>query len=211
LEDISEAIDVAAGHVRGLPNVLLIQGDISRPPLPPEFFDHIVSLGVLHHTPSTRAALEALYRPLRLGAEIAFTIYRKKAPIREFADDCVRTAIKQMSPAEAWKDMKGITELGRALSQLNAEIDIPQIKVLGMDGGRHNVQRLIFYTMLKCYWRDAFTFEENVHVNYDWYYPQYAWRHTPVELRGWFAEIGAEESFFHQIPAQLSFRACRLS
>jgi len=207
--DVSDAIDVAAKHTEGLPNVFLIQGDVSHPPLRPAVFDYVTSNGVLHHTPSTCEAIKALYPLLVPGGEIAFAIYRKKAPIREFSDDYVRGKIRSMEPAEAWKEMESITLLGKALTELDVEIEIPEVKILGMEGGRHNLQRFFYYTVLKCYWRDAFSFEDNVHVNYDWYYPEYAWRHTPAEVRRWLVELGACETFFKEIPAQLSFRAQR--
>jgi ubiquinone/menaquinone biosynthesis C-methylase UbiE len=205
--DVSEAIDVAAKHTSGLRNVLLVQGDVSRPPFRSASFDHITSLGVLHHTPNTEAAVKALFPLLKPGGEFAFTIYRKKAPIREFTDDYVRQKIRAMAPAEAWKEMESITLLGKALSELNVEIEIPEVRVLGIEGGKHGLQRLIYYTMLKCYWRgEGFSFDDNVHVNYDWYYPEYAWRHTSEEVRGWIANLGGRETFFKEIPAQLSFR-----
>jgi 1-aminocyclopropane-1-carboxylate deaminase/D-cysteine desulfhydrase-like pyridoxal-dependent ACC family enzyme len=112
-----------------------------------------------------------------------------------------------MSPPDAWKEMEGITLVGKALADLKVEIQVPEVKVLGIEAGRHNLQRLVYYTMLKCYWREVgFSFEDNVHVNYDWYYPEYAWRHTVEEVRQWIADLGARETFFKKIPAQLSFR-----
>ncbi len=204
--DVSRAIDVAAEHAKSLPNVFLIQGDISHPPLKPASFDHISSNGVLHHTPSTRGAVEALYPLLKEGGEFTFMIYAKKAPIREFTDDYVRGKLRTMTPSEAWSEMESITLLGKALSELNVDIEIPEVKLLGMKAGRHDIQRLLYYTVLKCYWRDTWSFEDNVHVNYDWYYPEYAWRHTPEEVRSWIVDLGAEEIFFKQVPAQLSFR-----
>lgn len=133
-------------------------------------------------------------------------IYAKKAPIREFTDDYVRGKLRTMTPSEAWSEMESITLLGKALSELNVDIEIPEVKLLGMKAGRHDIQRLLYYTVLKCYWRDTWSFEDNVHVNYDWDHPEYAWRHTPEEVRSWIVDLGAEEIFFKQVPAQLSFR-----
>jgi SAM-dependent methyltransferase len=208
--DVSEAIDAAAEHLSGVPNVFLVQGDLMRPPFKPAAFDYISSNGVLHHTPSTEHAVKSLYCLLAPGGELAFTIYRKKAPIREFTDDYVRRQIRGMTPEAAWKEMESITLLGKILSDLRAEVEIPEIKLLGIEGGRHKLQRLLYYTMLKCYWRDNWSFEDNVLVNYDWYYPEYAWRHTPEEVRHWVAELSVKETFFKQVPAQLSFRFQRL-
>lgn len=205
--DISDARLVAGEHTKSLKNVTVLQGDVSNPPFPPHTFDCIVALGVLHHTPSTKAALAALAKILKPDGEILFTIYRKKAPMREFADDHIRAIIQHMTPEDAWAEMEGITQLGKALWDLKAEIELPTIRTLGIEEGRHNVQRLIYYTMLKCYWREDFSFQENVHVNFDWYYPAFSWRNTKEEVREWFKEIGLVEVFFKEIPATLSFRA----
>ncbi len=152
--EISAAIDVAAENVKHLPNVLLVQGDICRPPLKPGSFDYVTSNGVLHHTPNTKEAMRSVLSLLAPGGQLAFTLYRKKAPIREFTDDYVRREIRNMTPAEAWREMESVTLLGKALSDFRAEIEIPDVKVLGMQGGRHNLQRFLYYTVLKCYWRE---------------------------------------------------------
>jgi arsenite methyltransferase len=210
--DVSDAVDTAIENTNHLLNVSIIRDNISAPAhLEPLSFDCIYSFGVMHHTPNTKAALASLVGLLRPGGEIVFTIYRRKSPMREFTDDYVREALQSMTPEQAWKEMESITHLGKALSDLKAEIEIPEVKILGIDGGKHNLQRLMYYTMLKCYWRDGFSFQENVHVNYDWYYPKFAWRHTPAEVRGWFSEMRLEETFFKEIPAMLSFRARKLT
>lgn len=207
--DISNAVDQAQKNAEGIPNIRFIQGDLCAPPLSEGQIDYIHSFGVLHHTPDTRKAFLALAPLLSEAGEFAFYVYRKKAPIREFSDDYVRGALQAMSPAEAWEEMERLTLLGKALSDLKVEIDVPAIPTLGIEAGRHDVQRLFYYTMLKCYWRDGWSLEENTHVNFDWFYPQYAWRHTPDEARGWLAEAGLVEKAFVEIPAGLTFRAGR--
>lgn len=207
--DISDSIEVAATHAREIPNARFVRGNICELPFPRESFDHILSFGVLHHTPSTRRAFESVAQLLAPGGEFAFYIYKKKAPLREFADDHVRKAIQSLSFAEAWAEMERMTTLGRALSELNATITVPEIKTLGIEAGRHNLQRLLYYTVFKCYWNDAFSFEENVHVNFDWYAPQYAWRHTEEEVCSWIEEAGLMVTFQRTIPAGMTFRVCR--
>ena len=41
-------------------------------------------------------------------------------------------------------------------------------------------------------WNSALSFEENVAINYDWYHPQHASRHTAEEVEGWFRDAGLE-------------------
>jgi SAM-dependent methyltransferase/uncharacterized protein YbaR (Trm112 family) len=191
--ELSRCVDEAAAHARrrGIRNVEFVQADLMAPPFPPASFDFILSEGVLHHTPDTRAALHSLARLLAPGGEIAFYVYRKKAPLREFADDHVRQRLQGLSPEEAWALMEPLTRLGQALAELESEVDVPEdVEVLGIKAGRHDVQRLVYYAMFKCYWNGRLTFDENVHVNFDWYYPRYAWRHTEEDVRRWLAEAG---------------------
>jgi SAM-dependent methyltransferase len=209
--DISDAVDVAAENAAGMPNVRFVQGDLCSPPIAQESVDYVLSFGVLHHTPDTRCALLALVPLLRGAGELAFYVYRRKAPLREFSDDYVRGAIRSMSPTDAWAEMERLTLLGKALSDLKVQIDVPAVPTLGIEAGRHDVQRLLYYTVVKCYWRDGWSLEENTHVNFDWFYPQYAWRHTPAEVRAWLAEAHLVEKAFVEIPAGLSFRVARAS
>ena len=88
------------------------------------------------------------------------------------------------------------TKLGQALADLHVEVDVPEnITYLGIKAGRYDVQRLIYWHFAKLYWNEALSFEENNHVNFDWYHPRYAHRHTKDEVRRWCAE--AELSIKH--------------
>ena len=84
------------------------------------------------------------------------------------------------------------------MSRLNATITLSRpIEILGIAAGTHDVQRLIYYTFLKCFWNDAFDFETNNMVNFDWYHPHDAWQHTDAEVRGWLDELGVREYQFN--------------
>jgi SAM-dependent methyltransferase/uncharacterized protein YbaR (Trm112 family) len=189
--DISEAVDVARERLGGYPHTHFIQADILQLPFRPQSFDAIFSDGVLHHTPSTERALKSLALLLVPGGEILFYLYRVKSPIREFTDDHVRDAISSLDPAQAWEALRPLTKLGQALAELHAEIEVPEdIPVLGIKAGRYDVQRLIYWHFAKLYWNETFSFEENNHVNFDWYHPRYSWRHTEEEIRRWCEEAG---------------------
>lgn len=96
-----------------------------------------------------------------------------------------------MTPEQAWEAMKPLTKLGTALGELGAEIEVPDdIELLGIPAGRHDLQRLFYWYVCKAYHRPEFTFEENNHVNYDWFAPANAHRHPEEELRSWCAEVG---------------------
>jgi SAM-dependent methyltransferase len=208
--DISAAIDVARERLGGFPATEFVQGDVTQPPFRPETFDAIISEGVLHHTHSTRAALEALVPLLARGGEIMFYVYRRKAPIREFTDDYVRDRLAELSPEEAWDAIRPLTRLGQALAELEVEVEVPEdVPLLGIKAGRYDVQRLIYWHVAKLFWNAGMTFEENNHLNFDWYAPRYAHRHSEDEVRGWCDDGGLEVTRFDVDDAGFTVRAVK--
>jgi arsenite methyltransferase len=206
--DISGAIDVAREQLGGLGSTHFVQADILALPFRPGTFDSIFSEGVLHHTPSTERALLALAALLAQDGDLLFYVYRRKAPLREFADDHVRERLAGSTPEEAWAQLRPLTRLGQALAELRAEVEVPEdVPLLGIRAGRYDVQRLIYWHMAKLFWNDELTFEENNHVNFDWYAPQYAHRQTEEQVRRWCAEAGLEITRFHADEAGFTVRA----
>ena len=196
--DISDAAFTTFENTRHLPNCTVIQADLMEAPFRDDFFDLVIADGVLHHTPNTRAAVHALYRKVRPGGQLFFYLYRKMGPARQFCDAHLRAQFTKLPPEECYAACEGITELGRELSRLNATITLNRpIEALGLSAGTHDVQRLIYYTFLKCFWNEAFDFETNNMVNFDWYHPHDAWQHTDEEVRGWLDELGVREYQFN--------------
>lgn len=192
--DIADGVDDAVRNTGHLPGAHIVQADLRDLPFAPETFDLIVSDGVLHHTPDTRASFRALLPFLAPGGHIAIHVYRKLGPIREFCDDHIRARTTGMSPAECWEAVKAFTDVGRTLSELKVEIEVPKdIPVLEIPAGRYDLQRFLYYHVFKCFWNPEFGYEESNLVNFDWYHPADAHRHTEAEVVGWFAEAGLEE------------------
>ena len=98
-----------------------------------------------------------------------------------------------MTPQEGWDALKPLTRLGQALAELDIEVDVPEaVELLGIPAGPIDVQRLFYWYVFKAYHRAEWSFEENHHVNYDWYAPRNAFRHTEDEVRGWCEALGLE-------------------
>src|SRR5262249_44432837 len=72
--------------------VLILRGDLLRPPLAEGSFDLIYSIGVLDHTPDPRRAFLALARLLRPRGRISIWVYRKQRPLLERIIDVHRPA-----------------------------------------------------------------------------------------------------------------------
>ena len=182
------AAEVARENLAGYPRVSITQGDLLGDLSQLGSFDFIYCQEVLHHTADPKAAFLNVCQRLNPGGEIAIYVYKIKAPIREYADDFVRDRLSGLPYEEAMVAMRQVTELGRALSALDAKVTVPDVKVLGIDAGTYDVQRLIYHFFLKCFWNPALGAEENAAINYDWYHPQLCTRHTPSEIESWFAE-----------------------
>lgn len=210
--ELSECIDEARKHVvtKKLSNLLLIQADLQAPPLRRDAFHFILSEGVLHHTPSTERGFQQMAGLLAPGGEFAFYVYRKKAPLREYADDYVREQLQGVPLEDAWKEMEALTALSQTLSKSSRSIEITHpVKVLGFQAESVDLQRWIYNNIFKCYWNDALTFQENVLVNFDWYLPRYAWRHTIEEVRGWIQKADLTLELESVEDAGLTYRAVR--
>ncbi|MCE5280385.1 MAG: methyltransferase domain-containing protein [Planctomycetaceae bacterium] len=196
--DISQSVDAAQRnwhkHYPDLAGRLhLVQADLMSMPFDDGAFDIVFSDGVLHHTPDTRAALGAITAKVRPGGLVVFYVYKKKAPIREFVDTYLRDRISDLPPEQAWQAMEPLTALARDLSRQKLQIAVPQdIPLLELQAGTFDLQRWLYWNVMKLYWNELLDFDGNNHVNYDWYYPKYAWRHTAQEVQNWLDELRLE-------------------
>ncbi len=208
--DISDAIDIAHERLGHIANTHFAQADALALPFADGSFDTVVSQGVLHHTPSTRQALLSGARVLASGGEFLFYVYRRKGPVREFTDDYIRQQIAPLSDEAAWEAMRSLTRLGQALAELGVKVTLPEaVPLLGIQAGEYDVQRLVYWNFAKLYWNAALSFEENVHVNFDWYRPQYAHRQSAEEVRAWCAEAGLTIQRLHAQESGFSVRAIK--
>jgi SAM-dependent methyltransferase/uncharacterized protein YbaR (Trm112 family) len=195
--DISEAAVTTFGNTRDLPNCHVVQADLMDLPFADDTFDFVIADGVLHHTPDTRKAVEALYRKVKPGGQFFFYVYKKMGAARYFCDQMIREQFSKLEPDECYKACEGLTILGRELSRLNAKISLEQpIPILGIPAGSHDVQRLFYYNFVKCFWNEAFDFETNNMVNFDWYHPHLAWQHSEDEVENWLKTLGVIDFSF---------------
>ena len=192
--DVSTAVDVAKKRFeeRGW-QAGFIQSDLNQIPVKERSVDIVFSEGVLHHTDDTFKALEAVTKYVKQGGRVIFYVYRKKGPVREYTDDYIRDKLQKMTPEEGWRAMEPLSELGKILGDLNIEIDIKnKIDLLDIPAGRINLQRFFYWHVLKAFYRPEMTLDEMNHINFDWYAPKNARRHTVEEVRGWCKTLGLE-------------------
>jgi SAM-dependent methyltransferase len=203
------ASEVARANLADLPRVAIHAGDLLDDLTAVGDFDFIYCQEVLHHTSDPIAVFNNLVSRLRPGGELATYVYRRKAPLREYADDHVRELIGPMPYAEAMNVSRRIAEIGRQLSALDVEITVPEIAELGIDAGTYDVQRFVYHFFMKCFWNDELDAEANAAINYDWYHPQDCSRHTVEEVRQWFADADLDVVHEYVDPYGITMRGRR--
>lgn len=192
------AAEVARKNLKQYENVHIYERDLLGDLSGLGEFDFVYCQEVLHHTQDPPGAFRKLCGLLAPGGEIAIYVYRKKAPAREFVDDYVREKISNLPYKEAMRACEQITDLGRALAEQGAKIEVPKVDVLEIPAGEYDLQRFVYHFFAKCFWNPDLSYRDNVVINYDWYHPQLCSRHTLPEVRGWISDAGLEVTHEHE-------------
>ncbi|MDI7258449.1 MAG: methyltransferase domain-containing protein [Thermodesulfobacteriota bacterium] len=174
--DLSYAVDAAYKNTGQRENVHIIQADLFNLPFKPDTFDLIYSIGVLHHTPDTRAAFNSIVPLLKKGGEMSIFVYH-------FGEYCYFSNI--------WR--KITIRLPLRLVYYLSTIAIPlyyihKIPMIGLA-----LQFLLptaNWPNWRWRWLDTF----------DWYTPKYQNKHTYPEVFRWFKEKGFTEIEIFEYP-----------
>lgn len=185
--DLSEALVRARSVVRERRNVHLVQGNILMPPLKTGFVDFAYSVGVLHHTPDTRAAFLRAASLVRPSGKLAVWLYpREKHPdpysdwVRHVQDDLVRPITCRMPPRmlRMFSAILGRLTFVRDRASARHQATGSRLEYLiakysgAVAVGRHKDPEIAAF------------------LNFDWYSPQYRSYHTEEEVEEWYREAG---------------------
>ncbi len=174
--DLSDAVEAAYQNTRHLPNVHVIQADISNLPLGKPF-DLAYSIGVLHHLPAPKDGFLALAKHVKPGGRISLWVYGKEGNrwIEKLVDP-VRKHITSRLPQFAT----------RAVSFVPALILYAALKLLYRPA-RHSarLKRLLPYSDYLCSISD-YSFAENFWNVFDQLVAPTAFYHSREEVADWF-------------------------
>lgn len=175
--DLSNSVEIAYENTRHLPNVAVIQADLEALPFSTGSFDIVISIGVLHHTPDTKASLFSISPMVRPGGLLTIWVYNQAHSRRKewipftsciskdiFLDWCrwiVAVARPPRTPL-----------LETVRGQLNFSIHHPSEE--------------------KC-----------VLQLFDGYTPRYHGVHDSNEVRGWFEELGYIDIVSNSVPTSI--------
>ncbi len=204
--DFSGAAAHAARNYAALENLFFVRGDIADTGLGAGSVDYVSCDQVIMHTESPERTFAELARITPRRGQLACYFYAKKAVPRELLDDYFRSKCSHIEREKLWAMSEQLAELGRRLSLLNVDIDVPEIPQLGIKGGKYDIQRFIYWNFLKCFWNAELGTETSVVTNFDWYSPSNARRFSESEVRAIVAANGMREVFFHSEEACYSGR-----
>ena len=209
--DASESIDFAYKKYGKTSNIHFLQADLRNLPFRNQTFDFICSDQVLHHTSNTKTSFKYLTKLLKKNGIISIYVYKKKGPIREFVDDFIREKTVKMSETECEEFSNDMAILGRNLSKLKMKIRIPRnIPILQIKAGTYDIQRFIYWNFLKCFWAEDGNFQRSVGINFDWYFPKYAYRHTKNEIQTWCNSAKIKIIHYNEIESGISINGKKL-
>lgn len=196
--DISDALFEGAKKYTHLSNLFFLQGDIADTGLKQHSVDFTVCDQVIMHTENPEFTFKHLSEITSAAGEFACYVYSKKALPRELIDDYFRKATHTVSSEEMWEFATQLTILGKTLSELNVTIESPDIPLLGIKGGKYDIQRFIYWNFLKCFWKEDWGFDLSKSTNYDWYAPSNAKRFSKQEFLEMATSCGMSPVFLHE-------------
>jgi SAM-dependent methyltransferase len=170
---------------------LVAQADLFNLPFREASFDIVFSIGVIHHTPSTRAAFRAIAPLVKPGGVLAVAVYRDD-PGNRFSDRYRRYTTALSTPT-----LHALAQLAGPNYYLLQALE----RALGTEYAAWLKSALRTVEHPSWEWRVLDTF--------DWYAPRYQWKHTAAEVCGWFRELGFEGVEHLPEPTMVSVRGRR--
>jgi len=204
--DISDVVFTASQEYKDIKNLFFIKGDISNTYFKNNIIDYVSCDQVIMHTQNPKDTFKELTRVLKNNNDFACYFYTKKALPRELLDTHFREATKNYTHEQIWQMSEQLTILGKTLSELNIQIDVPDIPLLGISGGKQDLQRFIYWNFIKCFWNEKLGFDTSIATNFDWYSPSNAQRFSEDEVISLVEDNNLKIKTFHKEEACFSGR-----
>jgi len=158
--DLSQAVDVAYENTKG--HVDTVQCDLFDLPFRKNSFDVVYSIGVLHHTPSTKKAFQSISKHAKKNGIVAIHLYHKGNFIYEIVDYTIRLVTTRLPLRLLWYLCYIPTFLGRT-AFLSKYIYTGINSLIVLRSGHH--------------------------FNFDWYSAPVAFHHTETEVVKWYRDM----------------------
>ena len=180
--DLSDAVDAARANFADDPDVLVIQGDLLRPPFREGVFDGGFSIGVLHHTPEPEQGAAALARSVRAGGWVSCCVYPRDHFYDYKSVERFRRIHHVLSPT--WEYLPALL-----YSYFAAYALAPTFQFLKGWGLKRAIERVERNWLVAPWIRDA---HWRVLDTFDAITPDIATTHTEAEVADWLYAAGCE-------------------
>ncbi len=107
-----------------LDNVVVLQADLFHLPFKPACFDLVVSWGVLHHTPSTKAAFQRITPLVKKGGQLYVMLYEKYNPVKFLFTDIIRWYLRRLPEGRRYRACRSLLIKNRLLYSVLANLMI---------------------------------------------------------------------------------------
>ena len=165
--DLSYAVEASQRNFADRSNVFIAQADIGALPFRPCSFDAIFSIGVLHHTPDTRAYFLKLVSLLKPGGTIAIWVYPREG------DYIVRNTwirfVNKIPPYMFYEWCRWFVPWAQR------RLTNPWVGI---------IRRVFPFST------QGLGLENDILDTFDGYSPTFHGIHSPEEVKGWFREAG---------------------
>jgi 2-polyprenyl-3-methyl-5-hydroxy-6-metoxy-1,4-benzoquinol methylase len=171
--DLTEAgTKVTQQATAGFENVAVLQANVFNLPFKPESFDMVVSWGVLHHTPSSKAAFDRLAPLVKRGGILYVMVYEKHNPLKFFLTDLIRRVLRRLPEDRRYRACRWLIIRNRLLHSLLANRIICALEPSSRDPLEISTLQLGLY---------------------DAYAPMFNHLHSRREVEAWFREHGFDQ------------------
>lgn len=198
--DLSKAVEANFKNNGRYSNLCVFQGNLLEIPFPDGFFNKVICLGVLQHTPSPEEAFKSLFRCVKPGGEIVIDIYAKRLTALFAWKYLLRPITKHISP-------KYLYNLVRICVPALIPISRWLKKIFGKIGAR--LVPIIEYSELGL--QGEINRDWAILDTFDMYSPMYDQPQTVKTLTKWFKDAGCKDFWVGNGPNGLVGRGVRRS
>jgi SAM-dependent methyltransferase len=190
--DYSDAVKANYQSNGNLDNVLIVQADIFNMPFEDDFFDKVMCIGVLQHTPNPRNAFSSLVQAVKPGGAITVDNYIKDIGRYWLQPKYwVRPFTKNIDPEKLYPRLKAYVDFMWPLARL--------IRKIPVIGPTINWKLLIADYSRELPDADEATLKEWAYLDtFDMLSPAYDYPVTVSTFRKWFEEEGLQQIEVHK-------------
>lgn len=195
--DLGLSVNKAYENLKTFGNCHIIQADLMFPPFADATFDIIYSLGVLHHTPDTKAAFNSISGLVKEKGDVSVWVYGKAGNYTDFITNPLRSDRKKFEkilykvPVSYvfWLAVRSRELFSDLLRFFTTRIPLKSVyyfcHILSLLG-KIPVLKYFSFSVLP-------NWKARVWENFDWLSPQFQNHHTKEEVISWFTNAGFAE------------------